>query len=273
MSQGVVGGKVCRFCGEDCSARPRVKDADTGRYACRPCAEQAAAQADQQAAARATAAQRSRAARVASMPAPAGPAFDPDSGGRVCTNCGSTVAASAAKCGGCGFDFATGKAAGMIEAKPAPRPKAAVPGGRIGGKAGGKSGATSKRRSSGEIGQDPLSAHPWISTLVGVGAVAGLGVLAAQAADPSLAAILWIVAFAVSLLVYVGAIFGAFRDGSTGWGVVNAASAVLPVLLLALLYWIFLVNERIYLRVTSAIGVATWVTLTIVGQGRGWGDS
>ncbi|MCA3004828.1 MAG: hypothetical protein LW650_08620 [Planctomycetaceae bacterium] len=265
----MVSGKVCRFCGEDCSARPRVKEADTGRYACKSCAEQAAAQAAQQAAARATVAQRARAARVASTPASAAPAFDPDAGARVCTNCGSTVAASAAKCGGCGFDFATGKTPGMVEAKPAPRPKAARPGSKSSGKSSGKS----RRWSSAEVGMDPLSQHPWISTLVGVGAVAGLGVLAAQAEDPSLTAILWIVAFAISLLVYVGAIFGAFRDGSTGWGVVNAANAVLPILGLATLYWIFLVNERIYLRVTYAIGVATWVTLMIVTQGRGWGGS
>lgn len=33
--------KTCIFCGQDCSARPRVKDAQ-GRYACKTCAENAA---------------------------------------------------------------------------------------------------------------------------------------------------------------------------------------------------------------------------------------
>lgn len=103
-----VPAKICVRCGEDCSDRPRVKDA-LGHYYCQPCAE------------------RVRAERNAPTPA-AAPVPRPDDGPipladdappatadaapRECVGCGLILSRDAVICTRCGLNTRTGLRAG-----------------------------------------------------------------------------------------------------------------------------------------------------------------
>lgn len=183
-------GKVCIFCGVDCSNRPRVKDPQ-GRYACRQCAESNAAGG------------AGAAAPQAAQDADADNGFDMFEGmddnisfpaeemgqpGAVsgCPNCGTMLPTGAAVCMRCGFNSATGKviktkarsdsskvaaigaagsaaaAAGMVVAAPI----FWILGGSIGGIVGAAIWAIIAATTGLEIG--------WIAW--GVGGLVGLGV-------------------------------------------------------------------------------------------------
>lgn len=120
--------KLCVYCGQDCSAKPRIKDAD-GHYACKACADAHAA-----AAAPAPRAQRAPAPTSATPRTPkaaaaaAAPALDDgdvdlsalvaesakvDAGPqemRACPNCQASNGSTATECRSCGYNFITRKA-------------------------------------------------------------------------------------------------------------------------------------------------------------------
>jgi len=137
--------KLCVVCGEDCSAKPRVKD-ETGNYACRECAG-AAAQQQQQQHQQQQQQQQPRAAKVAvvagngqramataggsSAQASGGPEPEPShpsvwddltpavpSGSKACPSCGHGMKDSAVLCLNCGHNELTGKALRTKREKP-----------------------------------------------------------------------------------------------------------------------------------------------------------
>lgn len=95
--------KVCILCRQDCSNRPRVKDA-RGRYMCRACADARAATASVAPAPRPSEARDE----------PADDAYDlmPDSllgdGPSPCPTCGQPIPAGSVLCLNCGFDVRKG---------------------------------------------------------------------------------------------------------------------------------------------------------------------
>lgn len=96
-------GKICIVCGQDCSDRPRVKDA-AGRYCCKACeAARAAARAPSVAV-----------PAPASAPAEEGDAYDlmPEGllgdGPAPCPECGQPILAGSVVCLHCGFDTQKG---------------------------------------------------------------------------------------------------------------------------------------------------------------------
>lgn len=116
-----VSAKICVHCKQDCSNKPRAKDA-TGQYACKTCLDRLAAQP----AAAPVAAKAVSAASPAKVAQPAAPAigdgFDeppidfttpaeagPTAAFIPCGGCGSPVQPGSAICLGCGFNLKTGK--------------------------------------------------------------------------------------------------------------------------------------------------------------------
>src|SRR5262245_56479338 len=120
------GGKICGICGEDCSTRPRTKDAQ-GHYYCRDCYEKAR---QQKAAKPASAPAKAAAAPARAIPAarPVAPAEPSDDFGLIddlamlessaqvvetpavetCGGCGAIVAPGTVVCTACGFNRKTG---------------------------------------------------------------------------------------------------------------------------------------------------------------------
>src|SRR4051812_34500135 len=111
-----ASGKVCVACGQDCSARPRTKDAQ-GRYTCKACADRLAAKR-----------QAGRPAAPLAGAADDGPDDGPDDAAIMaalvkdtpastltesCPSCGSGLISGAVVCTICGFNKATGKAVKM----------------------------------------------------------------------------------------------------------------------------------------------------------------
>ena len=112
MSQAPTTAKLCIKCGQDCSKRPRTKDA-RGRYICQECM---------------TRAQAARAAAVAAPPPPVDdePIFALDDAAlsaataaagkierpRSCGNCGMVMGGGAVICTRCGLNTSTGKVLG-----------------------------------------------------------------------------------------------------------------------------------------------------------------
>jgi hypothetical protein len=88
-----VGAKICIRCKQDCSTRPRTKDAQ-GRYLCRECQDAKAAEAP---------------IAVADEPLPIGIVEDPAPTGLVvCPSCGSSIPNGGALCVQCGYDVRKG---------------------------------------------------------------------------------------------------------------------------------------------------------------------
>jgi len=135
--------KLCVVCGEDCSAKPRVKD-ERGNYACRECADAAAQQQQQK---QQQQQQQPRAAKVALgagngqramataggssaqasgglEPEPSHPSVWDDltpavqAGSRACPSCGHGMKDSAVLCLNCGHNELTGKALRTKREKP-----------------------------------------------------------------------------------------------------------------------------------------------------------
>ncbi len=140
-----AASKICVICGQECSAKPRVKD-HNGRYYCTGCHESArkkavaaaaaSVQSARPAAARPTAA-RAAPVTAARASAAARPARKPtDDGlaqlamleeasagvgttGSLCANCGAFMAPDAVLCTTCGFNTQTGKVLSSAMLAPA----------------------------------------------------------------------------------------------------------------------------------------------------------
>jgi hypothetical protein len=113
MSAPAAPAKICIHCGEDCSARPRTKDAQ-GRYACKGCHEKALAAA------------AARQKQAATVPASEPDVFDTGDDGafaaslvsgvsikapetQMCESCGAAIRVDAVVCTSCGYNRQTGK--------------------------------------------------------------------------------------------------------------------------------------------------------------------
>jgi hypothetical protein len=194
----VPAEKICVICGEDCSARPRLKDSG-GQYACQSCVE----------------ARRPQAPKARARPAPAAVAVDqaPDAGGGIgfsmddylgdaapaasadpgshCPNCGAGKAAGAVVCMQCGYDSASGKAMSTKVRKA--KVQKARRGPRISG-----------------------------GTVYVVAALAMLVLLPALAlASPEAAVIGLIVAVIWNFVGYIYMVGAAFRDDDKFWGILG----------------------------------------------------
>ncbi|MBL8990548.1 MAG: hypothetical protein JNJ48_03100 [Phycisphaerae bacterium] len=128
-------GKVCIYCHEDCSNRPRLKDGQ-GRYACKACAERHGATGGTAGAGAAAAAAASPAeaapangadAVLLDLIEQAGPIAVADPAGgiaeqRLCPACARAMPADAVLCTQCGFDtrkgFQKGTGVGADSRKP-----------------------------------------------------------------------------------------------------------------------------------------------------------
>jgi len=117
MTDAPRSRKVCALCGQDCSNRPRVRNA-RGRYYCKSCYEQAASQ------------------RAAMTPVPARPKqtggldllgeivdqlaqpASPTAPARSCPACGGALDADAVICTNCGHNSKTGRSNATEVAAP-----------------------------------------------------------------------------------------------------------------------------------------------------------
>jgi hypothetical protein len=97
--------KVCRICQEDCSSKPRVRDAE-GNYYCKACLERQKASGAAPAAAAAAAAPASadRGYSLADLMEDNGL-----EGAQMCPQCGNAMRVGAALCIRCGYDPQKGK--------------------------------------------------------------------------------------------------------------------------------------------------------------------
>ncbi|MBX3357924.1 MAG: hypothetical protein KF745_05805 [Phycisphaeraceae bacterium] len=120
--QGSPPAKICIRCKQDCSSRPRTKDA-AGRYTCRDCVEALQANRAAQAAAAPVAAVAEsepwafdpaddNAAIFGLADAPAAAPSAKPAGG-PCKGCGNFIAPGVVVCTNCGFNTKTGKQLGV----------------------------------------------------------------------------------------------------------------------------------------------------------------
>lgn len=209
--------KLCVICGQDCSTRPRQKDAE-GRYACTACVEK----------------QKSR-----PRPAKPPPLLDEDDAlvalddepARVaaasCPGCRAPMPGGAVVCLSCGYNMQTGRSLATAVAAPA------------------------RERRARSIHVSPFT--------FGFLCVAGVGLFAAAGYyEPLAAAAFAIVVLIMMLVATIGFIVCAFADGDSGWGIVGIVGIFLPFVGLAMLYYIFAVSERGYLKglyIASLLGL------------------
>jgi hypothetical protein len=112
-----AGTKICIKCKEDCSDRPRTKDAQ-GRYLCRACQDAGAA---------AEAEEGPLAIAVDSLPTGLLESAKPvPLGLQACPSCGSSIPYGGALCVQCGFDVRKGAKIGTAQG-PAPTEQSAIP--------------------------------------------------------------------------------------------------------------------------------------------------
>ncbi|MBY0113301.1 MAG: hypothetical protein K2Y21_10795 [Phycisphaerales bacterium] len=241
--------KQCIICGEDCSNRARVKDAD-GRYACKSCAENATRQR----------ADAKPAPRPAARPVPA-PVATPDDNdidlsalasvettatmteSVPCRCCGRGVPDGTETCPFCDGNARTGKAA--------------------------KSDAPKKPKPSGPRFQMP--ALPFdvdingsslaVAALVGFGALLGLAQL-----SPIFYGIMGIALIVYALIFTACVIVIPFRDDQTTWGIINIVSSITGFGGILVLWYVLMVTERPWLKYMAGVMLLATVSLVILGK-------
>lgn len=217
MSAPESPAKICVVCGEDCSQRQRVRDAQ-GKYTCKDCVEKRAA------AKPAAAAPRTALAEVDA--AMAGFDFEP------CPGCGAPLAGKANICMTCGYNKTTGK---QIKTKVVAAPKApsiSMPKISLGG------------------GADRPPGIPW-DMIFNVLILVTLGLAAWAIASPAGFAPLAVFITVLNLLWWIGSIFVPFLEGRRGWGIVNIFAMCIPFVVFATLYYTFFATETGWLRRVS----------------------
>lgn len=220
-----AGVKVCSVCGLDVSGKPRVKDA-AGRYMCQDCLAKAKA---------------ARGAQTAPPPKPkptttAAPSGEDDNaflldiggkgsvasqGVKPCPECGRALTEGSVVCVGCGYNSATGKRL-QVKVQKAEKVKA------------------EKRAGGGSSGVSP---H-----LIGVGILAGFGLLAAGAVFmPAFGIVFMIAACGGILASRIWALFAAWQD-ETWKGVVILVGWFFGLLWLYELYYVAVEAENVLLK-------------------------
>lgn len=207
--------KVCTICGEDCSQRPRIRDAQ-GRYTCKACAEARAASASK------------LAPQTAPSPAAEGVnAAFADFDFAPCPGCGAPLKSAVNVCVSCGYNKATGKQIKTVVSAAPSAPKFTF--------------KPKDRSSSGGQG------IPWDMIFNGV---LVLTVLLVGLAVTTPSGFLMLSAFAGVLAIagWIGSIAVPFLEGRRGWGMVNIFAMCIPLVGLATLYYCLLVTESGWLR-------------------------
>ena len=192
--------KICIICGEDCAARPRLKDSN-GQYACQACVQ--AKQRPKQASARPPKAATPTNKPVAKQEAPAaggGVGFSMDNflgdvhtaDANPCPKCGLGRPADAVVCMQCGFDSASGRAISTRVSKD----------------------KTKKVRSAPQVSSGTIFLIVIVALLA---LLPGLAFASEEAAMPALlGGIIWY------LVAYIMMVGGAFSDDDKFWGWLGA---------------------------------------------------
>lgn len=227
MSAPESPAKICVVCGEDCSQRQRVRDAQ-GKYTCKDCVEKRAA------AKPAAAAPRTAPAEVDA--AMAGFDFEP------CPGCGAPLAGKANICMSCGYNKTTGK---QIKTKVVAAPKGpsiSMPKISLGGGGGGSPGI------------------PW-DMVFNVVVLITVGLAAWAIASPAGFVPLALFLTALYFVWWIGSIVVPFTEGNRGWGIVNILAGCVPFVALATIYYTFIATETPWLRRASIAVLIAWVGL------------
>jgi hypothetical protein len=226
MSAPSASAKVCIHCGQDCSAKPRTKDAH-GRYACKPCHEHAMA----------AAAGRAQPAKVPAKVAAAAPATQVDDGGyddgaflasladgvggavgSQCPSCGAGMVQGAVICTTCGYNTETGGQIKVSKRDPNAPKKEKISGGGVARAAAG-SAAILFSIIGGVVGGG-IGAVIWAAiayathyevgyVAVGVGALSGGGVYVI--AQKHAGALTGLIAAGIAVLAILGGKYAAFN--------------------------------------------------------------
>lgn len=232
--------KICSTCGTDCTNKPRVKDA-SGNYMCKPCAEKAAG---------AKPSPRGGAAKVA-----AAPASEPNIMAKLvddslkqaqgaCPACRKKLKEGALICTNCGFNSTTGQ---MVQTA-VQTPQLIV------------DKSAKKMRSRTRVHMDGS-----ILVLVAMVLIGGAVLMSVVAPEMALVGVLLCGVF--SVVLYFLTIITAFKDDQKMWGII---CIIIPftggISGLALLYYLFMVTERGYLKwlwVTIFLGTGASVVMLI----------
>ena len=216
--------KICIVCGEDCSTRPRVKNPQ-GEYACRTCADTAAARG------------------VVSGPSPSGGGEDDlladligdavDHMGDVCPTCGVVLPQDAVICTHCGLNIQAGKQIKTrITADKPPKGKRADRGSSGGGLA----------ENAGKI-------HAGAAVLV-----VALGAVSIETLIPA-----FLVAALMGIVVYFWAMFNAYGNGSLVIVWCSVIGIFLPLVgIVNVIYGIFFTDNA-----TLRWAYASWILAQI----------
>jgi len=224
MSAPELPAKICVVCGEDCSQRQRVRDAQ-GRYTCKECVEKRAA------------------AKPAAVAAPAG--VDAAMAGfdfEPCPGCSAPLAAKAGVCMTCGYNKATGK---QIKTKVVAAPKGpslSMPKISLGGGGGGSPGI------------------PW-DMVFNVVILIAIGLAAWAISSPAGVIPLFLFVFVLYLIWWIGSIVVPFTEGNRGWGIVNILAMCVPFVAFATIYYTFVATETPWLRRASIAVLIAWVSV------------
>ncbi|MFI4916453.1 MAG: hypothetical protein ACIAS6_08105 [Phycisphaerales bacterium JB060] len=233
--------KICVVCGEDCAARPRLKDSQ-GRYACQSCVQSKRRPARREP--RAT-----PAAKPAAVPTGGGVGFSMDDylgeapavDANPCPKCGMGRPSGAVVCMACGFDSASGRAMRTKVGKDKPK----------------------RARSAPRVSGGMVSVIIALSMLVLLPAMA--------LASPEAAATALIFAGLWAFVAYIYMIGAAFRDDDKFWAIIGLMVLV-PVVgglcwLAFVLYYCTIGSQRGVRKLNYwAALVAFWISFGILAS-------
>lgn len=229
MPPPAAAGKTCIVCGQDCSNKPRTKDAQ-GRYTCKECYEKLLAAQKQKAAARAAASAPVAATTTADDADPGDDGVmasllqNTEAITETCPSCGSGMGAGSMVCTICGYNKDTGQVMGVKTLK-APKEKRSGPG----------------------LGQMLLN-----PTYTGLAAVAILGGLFAMGfANEAAGAIFIILTVVYTLVFQIALLIDAFRQG-IGTGLLYMIVPLYAV------YYMLVRCERPMLKTHGLISFVAW---------------
>lgn len=259
MDNAAPSPKICTVCGQDCSTKPRTKDAQ-GRYVCKECMQRAqSAQLAKQDASKPKAAGAAGAAAGASAAGDQGDnAFLLDiieapkvrEGQKPCPACGKGINEGAVLCTSCGFNLKTGERALVNVLKPV----------EIKDK--------SERNKGG--GGFSLNIHPAILGLMPLFGIGGMLFASFETENQVLLGISVIGVFVFLAISWIIMAIDAFRSGEALWGAGLLAIPLLPIAtafmgtrirmfglgsVIAVVYWLLVECESSVVKwmVTSSI--------------------
>lgn len=230
--------KVCQICGQDCSHKPRAKDAN-GRYVCKECMERA---------------KDAKLAREAPPPVPAAKKLElpeeansyvldipekPLEKGMVpCASCGKPKREDAVLCVQCGYDSRKNERRHVKVLKPEML-----------------KGERGRRQSRVYIGPEML-------TVVSMCVITGLFGLCFV--DEMFVTWFTIAAAIQILIAAIAMIVTPFREGETMWGVVVLLQYCIPFAGIAVLYYIWFVTDSMMLKLNWVASVLILVLAFIL---------